>query len=156
DSTHSGGRRCDRHRNDLRRLGLGSIRETISIWCRKVSAPRARGRDATKCCPRKHFSTRASCTPRPPAGCDADAMADAAASNVEFDAVGLPRTNADKRRAVNLMWTAMGKPGKGSYSEIARRVGVDHKFVGNLIKEWSNHAWDSPKRGTQTSASPSS
>jgi hypothetical protein len=55
-------------------------------------------------------------------------MWDAACSNREHDAVGMRRTNADKRRAVRMALEARPEM---SDREIARQVGVAHSFVNN-------------------------
>lgn len=62
-------------------------------------------------------------------GSMADAIAFAAGANKEHDSQGLYRSNADKRRAVEMMLKAWSG---WSNVKIAGHVGVSHPFVGKL------------------------
>jgi protein gp37 len=73
-------------------------------------------------------------------GTFAEARWDAAGSNVEFDDVGMPRTNADKRQAARMAWEA--RPA-ATHQQIADQARVSHQAVSKWIKEWKNESCNS-------------
>jgi protein gp37 len=79
-------------------------------------------------------------------GTRADALWDAIGSNCEHDTVGLRRSNADKRRAVEMALQAKHAMGRRiSDNEIAKHVGVDHKTVTALRTRILGNSQDMPR-----------
>jgi protein gp37 len=75
-----------------------------------------------------------------------DAIWDAAGSNLEHDTVGLRRSNADKRRAVEMALRA--KP-QASDRAIGQRVGVSHQTVNNMRSAICQTLTDAPREVTR-------
>jgi protein gp37 len=79
-----------------------------------------------------------------------EARQDAAVSNNEWDKVttGSRRTNADKKRTVRMLWEELPK---ASHRKIAKLAGVNDKWVGTLIKEWTDDGADRLHHSIHTS-----
>ena len=77
-----------------------------------------------------------------------DARWAAAGSNKEWDGVGLPRGDGDKRRAVRMAWEARPLT---TQRRIAEQVGVTAGYVGQLMKRWNSDCAYSKHGEIQTS-----
>jgi hypothetical protein len=79
-----------------------------------------------------------------------DARWAAAGSNKEWDGVGMPRGDGDKRRAVRMAWEA--RPG-AKQTQIAEQVGVRQSYVSDLIKKWKSQCYQTDSNEIHTSVS---
>jgi hypothetical protein len=64
-----------------------------------------------------------------------DALRAAALENIEHDTAGLPRTNADKNRAVMVYahsYKDVVQPKRPAYREMAKVLGVSHQHLNNM------------------------